>query len=245
MARLQFPPLFVVGHPRSGTTWLTQLLGAHPRFASGSETHLFNYYLERLLVDHERWLHDWVDDDELHALVGDFVAGVFQAAIDRKGKARVVEKTPTHRLWVKEIRRLFPDARFIHCVRDGRDVALSMQERRRRPGADWIPATLPACARRWRDEVERLRGLQRQLGEDVITQVRFEELVRRPHEELAKLFSFAGEATTRSQLEHIVDEYPARTDRAEAWRDRLSVAQKRRIRDEVGGTLSKFGYPLL
>jgi hypothetical protein len=244
LARLQYPPVFVVGHPRSGTTWLARLLGAHPRIASGGETHLFNYYLERLLVDHERWLHDWVDDDALHALVRDFVTGVFQAAIDTKSKVRVVEKTPTHRLWVKEIRRLFPDARFIRCVRDGRDVALSMQERRRQPGADWIPATLPACARRWRDEVERLRDLRRALGEEVIKQVRFEDLVRRPNEELAALFSFLGEATTHTQLTRILDQHPPRADRTEVWRDHLSPAQKRRIRDEVGGTLSELGYPL-
>lgn len=41
MRALSCPPVFVVGHPRSGTTWLTKLLGMHPRLGSVSETHLF------------------------------------------------------------------------------------------------------------------------------------------------------------------------------------------------------------
>ncbi len=242
--RLEFPPVFVIGHPRSGTTWLTRLLGAHPRFAGGSETHLFNYYLAPLLSDHERWLHDWIDEDQLHALLRDFVSGIFQAVLDRKGGTRVVEKTPTHRLWVGEILTLFPGARFIHCVRDGRDVALSMEDRRRRPGADWIPATLPACARRWRDEVCRLAALRRELGDQVIAQVRFEDLLRRPREELARLFGFIGEPAADGELEAILARHPPRVDRTERWRLQLSASQRRRIALEIGTALQDLGYPI-
>lgn len=145
-------PVFVVGHPRSGTTLVQQLLTAHPAFWSAPETHLYTYVLDPV----ERWQN--------RALRVNEVAGIVQrlgekpdiqlasATIDRirteaaRGQlgaaqllnlimqahrpqdstaTRWLEKTPRHVYHLATILRFFPDSRVIHVLRDPRGVASS------------------------------------------------------------------------------------------------------------------------
>ncbi|MBN1825191.1 MAG: sulfotransferase [Candidatus Eisenbacteria bacterium] len=244
MPPLENPPIFVVGHPRSGTTWLTRLLGEHPRLASGGETHLFNLYLEKLLRERERWLDDWVDEETLRGLIRDLAAGVFRAALEKRGKVRVVEKTPTHRYWIAEIDALFPGALFVHSVRDGRDVTLSLLRRRSSSRETWIPRTTAGCARAWRESVELLRREGERLGPERMIEVRYETLVREPRAELGRLLRFLGEEVPDSEIERILAVHPPRTKSLEKWRRAMSPWARRRFRSAAGATLESLGYPL-
>jgi hypothetical protein len=117
-------PIFVVGHPRSGTSWLYELVVSHPALAGGPETHLFDYYLRPLLGEDPflPWggINQWIGTKEQTRTLRSFVDGVFAQRLAEERKRRVVEKTPEHALFIGEIKALYPDAKFIHIVRDGR-----------------------------------------------------------------------------------------------------------------------------
>lgn len=242
MARLAHAPVFVVGHPRSGTTWLARLLGAHPRLASGRETHLFNLYLKPLLTQRQDWLADWVDAPTLDALLTDLVSGIFQSGLDRQGKHRVVEKTPTHRYWLKEIHALFPDARFIELVRDGRDVTVSMLARRRVTHERWIPRTVEACARRWQESVEVVERARSALGRELFIDVQYERLVNDPLTQLQRILRFLGEDARRRVIEGMVAREPPQPDSVGDWRRALSARQRARFHRIAGALLLQLGY---
>lgn len=243
MPSLSLPPIFVVGHPRSGTTWLTRLLGSHDRLACGSETHLFNLYLKPFLTEREKWLKDWVDQETLDQLLAQLVTGIFQSALTRQGKMRIVEKTPPHRFWIPRIRNFFPEAKFIHVIRDGRDVSLSLLKRRRWSKEKWIPRTLSGCARFWVESIEIARQAEADLGAEYLTQVRYEDLVRDQPGELQRLLCFLGEGISPEQLRQMVSLHPAHARSIEKWRQRLSVYGKWRFRRIAGQALRELGYP--
>lgn len=215
-------PIFVVGAPRSGTTLLAAMLGAHPRIEAGPET-LFFGALEAadlaLLLDPIRWpgpatdlvcglhlrdvpVHELYgrDRDHVHASLAARAPSI-QAMLESltaehaaaHGKARWVEKTPRHLLDVATIRRLWPDARIVRMVRDPRDVALSQS---RMPfQSSSVVVNLCQIARF--DRASRA-FFARDTG--AIT-TRFEDLLSEPERELRRLCAFLGETFVPAMIE--------------------------------------------
>jgi hypothetical protein len=121
-------PVFVVGCPRSGTTWLQHMLAAHP--ATGGprhETAMFSSV--RGLVDN-RALHAWIGRDELFGALRRFCEGLLARCMaDQAPDAtRLIEKTPHHALHLDLVTAMFPDASIVGIHRDGRDVVRSLLE---------------------------------------------------------------------------------------------------------------------
>lgn len=113
-------PILIVGSPRSGTTWLGQRLGCHPQVA---------YWEEPRPI----WSigHAWRDDDTLDAddltpVIARRIDARFADFLAESGRLRFGEKTPSNCLRLRFIAALYPDARVIHLVRDGRAVVASM-----------------------------------------------------------------------------------------------------------------------
>ena len=157
------PPVFIVGYPRSGTTLLLHLLmgsGAFPTYPF-TETHFYSHYFRRYgplarPKNRVRFLTsiqeaDWFRKsgcniaevvERWNGRGGDSYGGFLGEAMSdlchRQGKDRWLEKTPWHGKYIPQIRADFPDAKFVHMIRDPRDVALSVA------GAGWI------VDRRWR-----------------------------------------------------------------------------------------------
>jgi hypothetical protein len=126
---------FVVGAPRSGTTWLQQLLYVHPAIATGGESHLFCEGLPAVFGNFAHpngmsHLSTWVSRGELLRAARAFCDGVFetQRAATRPSARLVLEKTPNHRLQAALQAELYPDARYVHIIRDGRDATASQRE---------------------------------------------------------------------------------------------------------------------
>jgi len=120
---------FIVGSPRSGTTILSQVLDRHPEIAQWYEPYfVWNFHLDLKDNDvREAW--------EANLKVQRFVRREFRYFKERSGKRIVVDKTPDHSFRIPFVQQVFPEAKWIHIVRDGRDVTLSMHkewERRRR-----------------------------------------------------------------------------------------------------------------
>lgn len=120
---------FIVGSPRSGTTILSEVLDRHPEIAQWYEPYfVWAFHLDLKDTDvREAW--------EANPEVKRFVRREFRYFKDRSGKRIVIEKAPDHSFRIPFIQAVFPEARWIHLLRDGRDVTLSIHkewERRRR-----------------------------------------------------------------------------------------------------------------
>src|SRR5919108_2531245 len=141
------PAPFIVGATRSGTTLLRLMLDAHPEMAIPSETHFIPdlikaYRLEstsperlaEVVTSHRRWGDFHLDAAELlerfraidPLTPGDAIRAFFELYAEREGKARWGDKTPGYVREMHRIESVLPEARFVHLIRDGRDVALSV-----------------------------------------------------------------------------------------------------------------------
>lgn len=146
----RFKALFVSGSPKSGTTWLQKILDAHPAIACAGEGH----FVERIVNPMVRMLREYnaklkqVDErvfqgkapyqplaePEIVQLVRDMVVRLMLRQKPPAGTTWLGDKTPRYTEGLKELKILFPAARFIHIVRDPRDVAVSRLFHAKRAG---------------------------------------------------------------------------------------------------------------
>ncbi len=136
-------PLILLGVRRSGTTLLRVMLDRNAELAVPDESYFVPQLARRhrgvvdvdAFVDDVRRLPTLVEwelspDDVAQRLrpgmsTGAAIAAVFETYANGRGKARWGDKTPLYMQYLPLLERLFPDARFVHLVRDGRDAALS------------------------------------------------------------------------------------------------------------------------
>ena len=184
------PAPFIVGATRSGTTLLRLMLDAHPDMAIPSESHFIPdlikaYRLEsasperlaEVVTAHRRWGDFHLDAEELRERFravdpinpGDAIRAFFELYAEREGKSRWGDKTPGYVREMHRIESVLPEARFIHLIRDGRDVALSVL------GMNWGPSTVPEAAFRWKKRILRAREQVPRI--DHYVEVRYEDLV--------------------------------------------------------------------
>lgn len=197
-----FRPLFVVGCPRSGTTWVQLLLSQHPTVATAPETQIFAYYLDHF---QRQWRHEHegpgrthqgnaglsrlLSEDEFEELCRTSAALVLdKIAARRPGAAVVVEKSPRHALHAQFIRRLFPGSRFLHVVRDPRDTVASLLAAGRSWGGGWAPRNAIEAARLWNEHVRAARRVAQ--PESGYHEVRFEDLVVSPVARLREILDW-------------------------------------------------------
>lgn len=202
----------MVGCGRSGTTLLQILVDAHPQIAipPGSRIFfnfagLFGLYGDprrpanlRLLVkdvlediDIKEWGLEISVSEFCQRLrvpsIRNVMALPFELYAQQQGKRRWGDKSPIHTLYAEDIRRIFPDAQFIHLVRDGRDVAVSLRE-------TWFgPLSIVGSAEHWKRHVLAVHKLKASLRPDQFLEVRYESLVRHPQRELERIFTFLAE----------------------------------------------------
>lgn len=197
--------IFIVGAPRSGTSWLRTLLASHPDLASPHELHLFDRWLAPLDLawqeenaDLDRRLAaglssaaglvSLIDRRELRAWMGELVARARRGALaGRPGATRMLEKTPAHARQLELIRAVVPGARFVHLVRDPRAVVASMLEKSRRPFGEWAPDDVLRATALWRSHVG--AALRDGLVEDTLV-VRYEDLRADPTDALRRIAAF-------------------------------------------------------
>ena len=196
--RAVFP--FFVGCGRSGTTLLRAMIDSHPLFAVPAETQFIltlagrrrryetgeGFAIDAFLEDvfrHTDLSATWgisIDTfrDELRRRAPkDYAAAVralFGVYAELRGKPLYANKTPIHVLRMPALLELFPDARFIHVIRDGRNVGLSFLD------SAFGPESIVGCALRWRRYVSRGITSGPRLGDGRYLEIRYEDLVRDP-----------------------------------------------------------------
>ena len=204
--------LFIVGMPRSGTKLLRDLLNRHPRirissieteflpslvqswdsFGNLQDTGSFNSFYESMIqLPHFSYLraeNRLLSAAQWASCVRDFSpSGIFEALMrvevgaPRGSDIIWGDKSPSYIHHVPLIRSLFPSARFIHIVRDVRDYCISINKA-------WGKNKFRAASR-WNHGVLSARTAG-QLLNDSYVEVRYEELIQRPHEVMRRLCDF-------------------------------------------------------
>lgn len=204
--------LFIVGSPRSGTTWLQRLLSCHPLVATGQETNLFDGYIAPQL---RVWRRDMAEGEGrvvglgCHLTEEEFMTALTQYidALLAPMRARTpeggifVEKTPSHATCMREIAELLPEARFIHVLRDVRETVASMRAASESWGAGWAPRDVRAAASVWTRHVNMGLAAGRELGDGRYAEVRYEALVEDASRELERLVcGFMGLSWSREDI---------------------------------------------
>lgn len=256
---------FVVGAARSGTTLVQAMLSCHPAMVVPPETNFFDHDYRRA-ANHARWLRGYLAsqpflDQQLDpaplAACADrrclFLA-ILRAHAERTGRPHPGEKTPQHYKHVPEIAAMFPDARFIHVVRDGRDVVAS------RVDAAFARGSHLAHARSWRRAADVHLACLRAMPPHRYTELRYEQLVIDPEPELRRLCDFLGEPFDPAMLSpHTRRDAgftqreaewksgtlrPITTSSIGRWRERLSPRAAAGVERVAGRQLTALRYPL-
>ncbi len=276
--------VFIVGCPRSGSTWVSFLLTQHPRIATYQHARLFDY-----LVHLERWYGNkkfsmidrppspeasdaagqppdakadnrvrlWriFPEEDLYRLLGEFASGV----VDRVASVSpeislVVDKTPENAMLAEFIHKVYPEAYFLHVVRDPRSAFCS----HRSASASWARWEFPTQpidgATYWRTFVEAACAIERITDRYLL--VRYEDLERDGPGELARIFSWLGieagaefcaravAACTKEKMQSVryLPSGFVRSTPANGWREELTTGDARIIEHLAGGWMAKLGY---
>ncbi|WP_433333036.1 sulfotransferase family protein [Spirillospora sp. CA-294931] len=271
-------PIFVIGCPRSGTTLLQLMLHSHRRIAIPAETRfLLPAYTARGQfgdlrdTGNRRALAEWItgrketkfrdlglDAERVNRAIvdgppslGSAVGAVFRAYADRFDKPRWGDKRPSYTKHVGKLVRMFPDAQFVHLVRDGRDCVASLQE------MPWYKHDVYHAISVWREAIDDGRRLAARLGPDAYYELQYERLVANPMDELTRLCEYLGEdydpamtepqdiarrTVPRQKRWHERTRTAVNAGRVGSWSCRLQPWEIGLAESAFGDRLAEYGY---
>lgn len=260
--------LFVVGAPRSGTTWLHRMLHDHPATVGlKAELTVFHYLdlwdrryrFEKAHIDQGKW----VQGAPLLYDEASFYDGLRTIALDaytnlsrtKPEASHVLDKHPGYAVCLPLVHRLLPKAKVVHIIRDGREVAVSMMSAKRRIG--FGEGEVAGATREWARHVRQARAAAPLLGPHRYMEVRYEDLVKRPEEGLAAILRFAGLEAPADLVQRIAAAHHINVNQVSRgdtevnalratpdaiWKAKLSL-EERWIMDRMAGDLLKeLGY---
>jgi hypothetical protein len=282
------PAPFVVGAERSGTTLLRLMLDAHPDLAVPPETHFIDRAVEacrdardprrafiETVTSHRRWGDFRIEGDNLERRIsgiepfdlGEALRAFYGLYAQKFGKTRWGDKTPKYVHSMELIHRLLPEARFVHIIRDGRDVALSTRDL-------WFgPDSVEEAAQKWRSLIEKARVQSREVPHYL--EIRYEDLVSETEPTLRRICEFVdlrwdpgmlsyhetaeermseiyrdmespkGKRVVRGEMRrslHTLTGSPPQRDRIARWKEGMTIEDRKRFEDAAGETLRELGY---
>lgn len=268
------PFVFIVGRGRSGTTLVRAMLTSHSDLAIPNETHfivplsrdrhLFHSdgrpNVDALLSKLRRqpgFRSMGLDDDEVACVLGEDRPGTYADAIRllfrmharNQGKNRFGDKTPIHVLHIEYLAELFPEARFIHLIRDGRDVTLSIMDQHWGPESVWEGAVY------WKRFVQTGRRAGACIGSDRYLELRYEALLDEPEHHVRALCDFVdldfdpgmlryfekAEEITAGETHHRNVHLPP-TKNLRDWRSEMGASDCELFEVLAGDLLAELGY---
>lgn len=257
--------IFILGAPRSGTTFLASLL-RKTKFGSPVETHFITKYFKRLDqygdlskkanfvrlasdVLAERPVMQWelgVSATELYEILSpapSFGALTDQLLLmarnkdgDNSNSEAWGDKTPHYLGDWPILTELFPDAKFVFIARDGRDVALSLFQK------PWGPSTTIGCALYWKRLNREKFVFEKILKTDQLLCLTYEEIIHNPQKYVQTLYEFLGESLPSGAVEELSK--PTKRQNANKWRSSMTARQKRQFEAVAGEQLLAMGYSL-
>jgi hypothetical protein len=275
-------PVFpvVVGCPRSGTTLVRAILDSHPDLMVVHESSFwllplwrrFRRYQRESTLDAEMLAGDLATDHRFARLgvrredlastlsqgrprdFTDVARLIFSEIARANGKIRCGDKTPRYVQFLPRLARLLPEARFLHVIRDGRDVALSLVEMK------WGPPTIQDAALHWRHYVKSGMRAGSRLGRTRYLECRYEQLIENPEDTVKLVCRFFELTYFESMLRYYerADAIIRPTSRPKAhqrlrmpltagirdWRSTMAEEDVSAFEALAGDLLAELGYPL-
>jgi hypothetical protein len=271
-------PFFIVGCGRSGTTLLRLILSGHSRIHIGPETWFIEPLVAQfsltepltsaqvqsvvdIVTSHYRWpdMDIAAEDFSRWALsldrpkLTDLINLIYRHQLEKASKARAGDKTPPYIGIVPELTVLYPNAKFIHLIRDGRDVAISFIDigfsGRCYDGArfEWVSAIRKGFAYRNLPLAQRL------------LEIRYEDLIGDLEPTIRKICDFVGEAFEPAMLQwrenvnmvpprergiHAKLDRPISDDTVAVWEKKLSGLECFVMESCMEKELVRLGYRL-
>jgi hypothetical protein len=269
-------PLFVLGVRRSGTTLLRVILDRSPGIAIPDETYFIPQLAHRHRdpVDPARFLEDlrrlpavaaWgltVDDLAVRLrpgmTIGSALDAAFSAYAERQGKPRWGDKTPMYMRHLDLVDRIFPDALYVHVIRDGRDAALAFLDI---PEGvltrTWAhPRSAAGFACEWTTEVRCARKLGRRVGAVRYFEIRYEDMIADAVGVVRSVCNFADLTFQEEMLDYVgsvdVSDKPhlqrlllPPTSGVRDWRSQMSRQDIVAFEAVAGDVLADLDYELL
>jgi hypothetical protein len=275
------PFLFALGCVRSGTTMLRAMLDSHPGLAVPPESYFVAPALHRRAryrrpsggqpIDVDRLLADIAADpsfadwhlpaarldsvrrDPAPVSVPEALGRLYEAYAVEHGKPRAADRTPSHVLEIDLLADAFPGSRFLHLVRDGRDVVPSLVT------MDFGPDRFAAATLFWRTRVLRARAAGQRLGPGRYHEIRYEDLVSHPERTLRVVCDFFALPFDAAMLDyheraaalivglrhtgHVQGVRRPPTAGVRDWREALAPHEVQLFEALAGDALDTFGYP--
>lgn len=206
--------VFVVGAPRSGTTWLQNCLAAHPQVAGhNTELRHFADYTKQLYyawdkesgkIDNRTWrvgLPTLWSEEEFHEFILEFTKRVYVKVLEKKPDAsHILDKFPGYSLHLDDILRVVPSALFVHVVRDGRDAIASLMSAKERIGFGFNE--IIDASNYWKNCVSSSLNFEETHPNQMKT-VAYEELKSRNVEVLSEVLAFLNLSTDSRVIQQI------------------------------------------
>lgn len=251
--------IFILGAPRSGTTFLSGLLRftrygrpieSHfitkynlriDSYGDLSKRHNFNKLLNDILSERpvKQWRLKFNIDEFYREIQPDFkysniVDKLLLKRSDLSSPNSWGDKTPHYLGNVDTISKLFPYAKFIYIIRDGRDVALSLLKK------SWGPSNTISCAEYWSQlnrQSDTIEGLEKS-GQ--LLKIYYEDLLNDPEEVIKFIYKFLDEVCSIEQRNHLAKS--AKSSNYNKWRKSMTNSQIRQFEAIAKPTLSRLGY---
>jgi Sulfotransferase family len=279
------PVVFIVGCPRSGTTLLRNIVSAHPRIVITPEAPWIPLWYENRkgltseglvtpaliskLLAHPKFALFHLGKEEVIGLTrndepmpyASFLTAIFDLYGRMRGKDLVGNKTPDLVRKIDTLHSLWPKARFVHLIRDGRDVALSLMNwprvSHKKPGTfkTWKDDPVSTAAFWWELNVRPGCDAGKSLGSDLCYEMRYESLVSDPKNECGRLCEFLDLPYDNSMLyyyrEPVLNNNPEPGDRRDRqpitrglrdWCKQMSHNDVERFEAAAGVLLEELGY---
>ncbi len=271
-------PIFIIGAQRSGTTLIRLILNEHSRISIPQEADFwlpllgeYGNFPDRKIpgrrvhsvlreIGSSRYFQLWRIDMEGFFNSRDFIDGsmtlselmrsLYSYYARLRGKCIWGDKTPPFFKFIPELKAHFPEAKFIHIVRDGRDQYLS-----RRRYTPLLGANLAVAALEWKYKVERSRAGMARIHPGSSFEIRYEDLVGSPEETIREICTFIQveyESTMADfyrSSDLFVHESHSRLIRRPIskqsvfkWKSDLSPLENRKFEALCRRTLKKLGY---
>ena len=255
-------PIFLIGSPRSGTTFLGACLEKIPGISYHFEPIATKFAANYIFTG------EW-DIRKAQRYYRRMYSWLMQQHLD--GDLRFAEKTPRNCFLVDFLHKTFPDAQFIHIIRDGRDAALShskkpwMQAAHASDGGFepggfrigpyarfWVErervaefestSDIHRCIWAWRRHTESALKAAATLPENQYYELRYESLVATPAQEADRLLDFLDvyQTTARAYFQNAVSQ--VRSTSVGQWRKELSEEDLHFVYKEAREMLASLGY---
>ena len=220
---------FVVGASKSGTTWLQKLYDGHPKIICRGEGHFSDRLLPALaeaVRTYNRQSEDYgssakaigypadfpsYDGEQLGYLYASAIALALDAWAADADLDCIGEKTPEHALALDQFGELFPECRFVHIIRDGRDAAASGWHHNlqwspdaatiREKGLTWF---VEGFAKSWSNRISTAQAYGRTHPERYL-EIRYEELHAQPEPLIGEMLEFLGTDASASSIRQCME----------------------------------------